>query len=359
MKDLIAKLLAAIPAYVRQMIDLLRDPRAFVEKLDLDSDSVLQDALTFLAISFGLTFIAEIPLLPDKQNKEIMFGIAAVQAALGFVVSVVLLDLSWRIVRGKLSFKKFVIVTCYFTGVSTLLFLMLALVAWGVFNSLDPLNAALMRNGTQPDPVDLMRSAGFHAFWILLALGLVATFIWIFRIWGAYRDLNQTSKARSAVAFTIYMLLSPLILGLQVLMGSSMYTAAPTPFPAELVGQWELTKENRTGEIATHHAVSFKFDPNGYYMTLDTLGTTNGHCYTMVNNGSYGHATVVGSALTLHVQKHTETTDNNCNGTKSETAKELINDVYQFSIRPNPEAEGQQLCLMGHFGETCLNPKKQ
>jgi hypothetical protein len=78
-----------------------------------------------------------------------------------------------------------------------------------------------------------------------------------------------------------------------------------------------------------------------------------------VSNGSYGHATVVGSALTLHVQKRTETTDNNCNGTKSETAKDLVNDVYQFSIRQNPDAEGQQLCLMGHFGETCVNPKKQ
>ncbi len=359
MKDLIGKLLAAIPAYVRQMIDLLRDPRTFVEKLDLDSDIVLQNALTFLAISFGLTFIAEIPLLPDKQSKEIMFGIAAVQAALGFVVSVVLLDLSWRIVGGKLSFKKFVIVTCYFTGVSTLLFLMLALVAWGVFSSLDPLNAGLMRNGAQPDPVDLMRSPGFHVFWILLGLGLLATFVWIFRIWRAYRDLNQTSKVRSGVAFVIYMLLSPLILGLQLLMGSSMYTAAPASFPAKLVGQWELVKDDRSTQIATHHAVLFRFDPNGYYLTLDTLGTTNGHCYTMTTNGSYGHATVVGSELTLHLQKHTENIDDKCNGTKSETPKDLIDDVYQFSIRQNPDAEGQQLCLLGRFGETCLNPKKQ
>ena len=124
MKDLIDKLLAAIPAYVRQMIELLRNPREFVRKLDLGSDSALQDALTFFAISFGLAFLAQIPLHPGKQNWEFLFGASAVQAALAFAVSVALLIVSWKIVGGKLSFKKFIIVTCYFSGISTLLFLM-------------------------------------------------------------------------------------------------------------------------------------------------------------------------------------------------------------------------------------------
>jgi hypothetical protein len=78
MKELIEKLIAAIPTYARQMIELLRDPREFIEKIDLDSDDALKEALTFLAISFALVFIAEIPLLPQKQNKEILFGVSAV-----------------------------------------------------------------------------------------------------------------------------------------------------------------------------------------------------------------------------------------------------------------------------------------
>ncbi|HEX8894264.1 MAG TPA: hypothetical protein VF783_13115 [Terriglobales bacterium] len=106
MKELIEKLIAAIPAYVRQMIELLRNPREFIEKIDLDSDDALKEALMFLAISFALVFIAEIQLLPQKQNKEILFGVSAVLAAVSFTASVLLLLVSWKIVGGKAYLQK-------------------------------------------------------------------------------------------------------------------------------------------------------------------------------------------------------------------------------------------------------------
>ena len=100
-------------------------------------------------------------------------------------------------------------------------------------------------------------------------------------------------------------------------MSSTPYTAAPASFPANLVGPWKLAKDDRSSEIASHHAVSFRFDPNGDSMTLNPLGSTNGHGCTAVTNGSYGHATVAGSSFRRHVQTHTETTENTCNGTES------------------------------------------
>jgi hypothetical protein len=93
MKELTEKLIAAIPHYVRQMIELLRNPREFIEKIDLDSDA-LREALMFLAISFALVFIAGIRLLPQEQNKEIRFGVSAVLTAVSFTVSVLLLLVS-------------------------------------------------------------------------------------------------------------------------------------------------------------------------------------------------------------------------------------------------------------------------
>ena len=80
MKELTEKLIAAIPQYVRQMIELLRNPREFIEKIDLDSDA-LREALMFLA-------------LPQKQNKDILFGVSADLAAVSFTVSVLLLLVS-------------------------------------------------------------------------------------------------------------------------------------------------------------------------------------------------------------------------------------------------------------------------
>jgi len=127
MKELIEKLIAAIPAYIRQMIELLRNPREFIEKIDLDSDEALKDALMFLAISFALVFIAGIPMLPQKQNKEILFGVSAVLAAVSFTMSLLPLLVSWKIDGGKLAFKKFITVSSYFTGVSSLLLLIFTL----------------------------------------------------------------------------------------------------------------------------------------------------------------------------------------------------------------------------------------
>jgi hypothetical protein len=140
-------------------------------------------------------------------------------------------------------------------------------------------------------------------------------------------------------------------------MASSLSSSAPTPFPAELAGQWEFVKDEHLSGSATHHAVMFSFDSNGYYNTLESRGTTNGRCYTLMNDGSYGHASAHGPTLTLHLEKHTESTDNTCNGTKLEAPKELDNVVYQYALRQNPD--GQELCLNGRFGETCFRPKKR
>jgi hypothetical protein len=357
MKELIDKLIAAIPVYVRQMIELLRNPREFIGQIDLESDDAVKEALTFLAISFGLAFIAQIPLLPEKQNKEVLFGAAAVMAALSFAVSILLLLVSWKVVGGKMTFKKFITVTSYFSGVSTLLLLIFTLLGQGLFSGIDPESARQGAAGGYMDPVDLMKSAGYQAFLLLFAVGFVVVFIWIFRIWGTYRELNQVSKVRSIIAFVVYMLLSPLAIGLQMLMAQNLLGVTPPPFPAELAGQWEITRGSRSSDVAVNNLMTYTFTPKGYYTVLVSKAATNGRCNVTINNVSYGHATVSGSTLTLHVAKHTETNTDTCNSKKSEFVKDSTNEVYQYAIRQSPD--GQQLCLTGKLGEACLSPKKQ
>ena len=100
MKELIEKLNATIPAYLRQMIELLRNPRTFIEKIDLGSDDALKEVLMFLAISFALVFIAEIAPLPQKTGQRNPVRSFGGLAAVPFTVSVLLLLVSWKIVGG-------------------------------------------------------------------------------------------------------------------------------------------------------------------------------------------------------------------------------------------------------------------
>ena len=91
-------------------------------------------------------------------------------------------------------------------------------------------------------------------------------------------------------------------------------------------------------------------------MNLISKGTTNGKCYLMISDSSDRHATVSGSNLTLHVEKHTETTDATCNGKKSEFTKDPVNEV---SIRDSAEPRWAAVVPDGKDGEACKTPKER
>ncbi|HVO59999.1 MAG TPA: hypothetical protein VMT53_03640 [Terriglobales bacterium] len=357
MNELIGKLLAAIPAYARQLIQLLRSPREFIRKLELDSDSALQDALTFLAVSFALAFIAQIPLLPGKANPGILFGASAVIAGLAFLAEVALLALSWKVVGGRLPFRKFLIVNSYFTGFSSLMFLMAELIAIGVCQVLDPAITHAVFYGPMPDPVDAVRSEGVKALFLVLALGIVAVYVWAFVVWRSYRELNRVSKFRSAIAFVVFLGFSPMVLALQLLMGASLSPTTVTPFPTELVGVWETPPPAGPFFPLFPVGAAYSFDSQGYYDSVDSKAVSNGDCVTTTVDTEWGHATVEGSTLTLHPFRGSESIDGSCPGKRTEAIKNLTNVEFRFTLRQS--SEGQQLCLMGRYGERCLTPRRR
>jgi hypothetical protein len=137
----------------------------------------------------------------------------------------------------------------------------------GFFNGLDPENTQLLRNDGYADPVDFMKSTGYKALWLLMGLGFVVALIWILQIWRTYRESSMgVSPGRSAIAFVIFALLSPVAIALQFSMAASLSGAWPPSFPAELVGQWELTRDSRSNDVAAYNAMVFNFDPKGYYL---------------------------------------------------------------------------------------------
>jgi hypothetical protein len=121
-----------------------------------------------------------------------------------------------------------------------------------------------------------------------MGLGFVVAWIWMFRIWRTYRQLNGVSPGGSAIAFVIFAVAQSGGHRAAVQRAASLSGASPPSFAARLVGRWELTRDSRSNDVAVHNAMMFNFDPKGYYINLITKGTTNGRCYVLITDGSYG-----------------------------------------------------------------------
>jgi len=364
LKDIFDKLYGALLPYCRQMAALLRGPKAAVLQMDLESDSALQEALTFLAVSFAIAFIGQIFFLPEKQDKEMLFGVLAVQAALSFVLNVAIVVLAWRTVGGKLASKKILVASCYFCGVSTLIFLIFSLVAAGAFKLLDPVEYQEVVTGTA-DPFGLMDSGGNKVFLGLLCVGALATFAWIVCVWGAYREFMHLSKVRSAIALLIFMTLSPVLLAVQLLMTLTIMATRTTPVvPNELVGVWYKDVTKDAGNVRTTTGMTFEFDPPKYkilpagtYKQNGKIVLSDGKCAVTRTRNESGALFVRGSTMKLVPWGATESMDDPCAGKRSQTLTKAEKTDFQYKVDQQPT--GWILCLSDRFGQYCLAPKAQ
>jgi hypothetical protein len=363
-KELIEKLVGALPFFGRRLVALLPAPKSAVLALDLESDSALEEAFTFLAVSFGIAFLAQIPFFFDKENKELLFGILAVQSALAFALNVLLAVLAWKVVGGKLKWRKVVAATCYLSGVSTLLFLFFSLVGAGAFKVLDGVGYQQVMSGNVADAAGMMASGGFRIFAFCIGFGLVATYVWIFVVWGAYRELMQVSKGRSAVALILFVLFSPVLFLVQMAMSATVAQSGGPAMPDDLVGEWQLVQQSDSGGVHSARSMLYTFSPPrwkmmraGEYFLTDIHGSANGKCLISTMKQEFGQVSVQGSTMDLMPARRTETKKDQCAGVTVEAATDLSKTEYHYKI--NQEASGWTLCLNDRFGQTCLTPKKQ
>jgi hypothetical protein len=361
LKDLIDKLFGALPMFSRQMLAMLSGPKTAIQQMDLESDSALQQALTFLAVSFGIAFIAQIPLLPEKQDKELLFGVLAVQSVLFFALNVAMTIVVWRVVGGRLDRRKAVVVTCYFSGVSTIIFLTFSLVAAGVFKTLDPILYQQVMTFNVIDPSSLLKSGGYRVFLDLLGVGFLATSAWILCVWGAYRELMQLSKLRSGIALSLFFALSPCLLLVQLLMAVTIANFRTTPaVPNELVGNWqgrwdkdsEGAHQIQTLQL-TFAAPEFKIFPTGSYTMRTYDGTAKNKCLTTTTVQKSGRVAVQDSTIIFIPMVGTQLTSESCTGKSSPSSAALDKTEFQFKINQQPT--GWTLCLNNRFGAAlCL-----
>jgi hypothetical protein len=100
-----------------------------------------------------------------------------------------------------------------------------------VFQSLDPALSQQMLRGVMPDPVDLMKSTGYKAFWALLrrlCRHLCLDFSHLEQLPRTQPGFPDAFDRRFRY---LRILLRPLAIGLQFLMASSLSSSAPAAFP--------------------------------------------------------------------------------------------------------------------------------
>jgi hypothetical protein len=364
MKELIGKLLAALPLYSRQMTALLLNPKKFILEQELESDSALQQALTFLAVSFGIAFIAQIPFIHGGQDKELVFGFLAIVSALTFVLNVALLIFSWKIVGGRLAWKKMLVATCYFSSVSTLLSLAFCLLGEGCFKLLDPVLYQQVLSGiTFPDTGEIFHSAGYVILLIFNGVACCAVYLWIVLIWGAYRQLMQLNKLRSAIALFVFTVFSPFLLLAQLLMTYVILPANGTPpVPSEVIGQWQAGSQREMNGFRTNYSVTYSFTeprfkmiPAGDFKIEEKFSADSDKCSMTRTTNESGWAVVHGSVITLTPYFGYQLFKDGCSG-RSWGSKVKLNKIeYQYKINQQPA--GWTLCMSGRYGQFCLLPK--
>jgi len=278
-------------------------------------------------------------------------------------LNVALLILAWKIVGGTLAWKKLLVATCYFSSGSTLLSLAFCLLGMGCFKLLDPVLYQQTLNGIPLDPGDLFHSAGYVAFMSFTGVAFSAVYFWIFVIWGAYRQLMQLNKLRSAVALFFFTVFSPFIFLTQMLM---MYVILPAngtpPVPSEVIGQWEARSQGQMNGFRTNYSVTYSFSapqfkmiPAGDFKIQEILITDNGKCSMTRTTTESGWVVVHGSVFTLTPYFGYQLFKDECTGTIRSSEMKLSKIEYQYKINQQPR--GWTLCMSSRYGQFCLLPK--
>jgi hypothetical protein len=276
---------------------------------------------------------------------------------------VALLILAWKIVGGKLAWKKLFVATCYFSSVSTLLSLAFCLLGEGCFKLLDPVLYQQTLNGITLDTGELFHSAGYVTLLIFNVVACSAVYFWIFVIWGAYRQLMQLNKLRSGIALFVFAVFLPFLMLMQVLMAYVIMPSSGTPpVPSEVIGQWQAGTQKEMNGFPANYSVTYSFSappfrmiPAGEFKIQEILSVDTGKCSMTRTTNESGWVVVHGSVITLTPYFAYQLFEDGCSGKRWSSTLKLGKIEYQYKINQQPT--GWTLCMSDRHGQFCLLPK--
>ena len=205
-KELLERLVTVLPAYFADLIQFTAAPKRFLAT----RTATWTQGLTFLAVSFLLTFIIQLPLTRTDPLLE-----AATDAAFVFTYVVLFgyaVILAWRAAGGRAPIEGFFAIHFYVAGVIKLLMSATFIIVIGVLRMADPAAYREMSEHLYAGDamwllanIDrLQHRPAWQVAMVLTMIGVALIGVWIVTTWGAFRQLNGLSRLRSVVAFAIF-----------------------------------------------------------------------------------------------------------------------------------------------------------
>lgn len=221
LKDFRAFVFARARQFLEDFIDFIGAPKTFLATASVYGTENLARAFSFFVILQVLVNLLFVFIMPrdDDVDRLVLFNIAYTILFTGCCL--LALQLSWRLVGARPPLRRVMLCFLYFGGIAVIIqaFLLVALAM-----IMDPLDAtvALMDRFDALDADDAAAAAAFmqdHPALALQYLGVIVAFalyvaadvIWTIIVWGAFRALAGVGRFRSAVAMTVFYLLSCLI----------------------------------------------------------------------------------------------------------------------------------------------------
>jgi hypothetical protein len=199
MKEFLEKILAGIPKYVSDFINVLSAPIKFVRKYNRGDEPSLSEPFIFLAISLVVTLVTRIPMLRKDVDVTTFIAVDGLWKLLIVLIVAGSMKLAWRVVKGKANFLNLLVTNCYYFGVFSVLTHLL-LLSGSYFNSGDRVIYAIY-SGKALGLFSILQ-IGIY----LIGFGFLT--IWCLICWKAYHELNGVSKLQSLTAFVLTIVFS-------------------------------------------------------------------------------------------------------------------------------------------------------
>jgi hypothetical protein len=214
MKELIERILSYLPQYLSDCGELLAGPKTFVARqLALAKDNKNSNCYLFLGVTIVLVTLISVftPI-----HKEIYAQLIST----GFVVFLTILVCSfcvqaaWFLVGGRTAFVNTFFVYVYVACPLMLISVCSTVIGWGFFRLIDSDAYNRLSATKRPEQAGeiLLNSNASVVYYGFLAIGLLVATIYGFIAWGAFRNIYNLSKVKSAAAMILSSAFSSLVL---------------------------------------------------------------------------------------------------------------------------------------------------